>query len=76
MDPLLHQFQPPRPRLQRLGQLPHLLLLRQRLQADPPQIGQRAAMLLTQWKFCLIFQVLETFSINQSVVEYMTELIL
>ena len=45
MDPLLHQFQPPRSRLQRLGQLPHLLLLRQRLQADPPQIGQRAAML-------------------------------
>ena len=43
MDPLLHQLQPPRSRVQRLGQLPHLLLLRQRLQARPPQIGQGAA---------------------------------
>ena len=37
LDPLLHQFQPPGARLQRLRQLPHLLLLRQRLQARSSQ---------------------------------------
>ena len=45
MDPLLHQLQPPGAGLQRLGELPHLLLLRQRLQADPPQVGQGVARL-------------------------------
>ena len=45
VDPLLHQLQPPGSRVQRLGELPHLLLLRQRLQADPPQTGQGVARL-------------------------------
>ena len=45
MDPLLHQLQPPGSRVQRLGELPHLLLLRQRLQADPSQVGQGVARL-------------------------------
>ena len=59
---MLHQLQPPRPCLQRLCQLPHLLLMWQRLQADPPQIVPGAALLLTQWKFCVIFQSLEIVS--------------
>ena len=42
VDPLFHKFQPPCPRLQRLRQLPHLLLLRKRLQADPPQVCEGA----------------------------------
>ena len=43
VDPVLHQLQPPGSRVQRLGELPHLLLLRQRLQADTPQAGQGVA---------------------------------
>ena len=55
LDMVLHQLQPPRPGVQRLRQLPHLLFLRQCLQADPPQACQSAAVLLTlrtaEWKF-------------------------
>ena len=42
LDPVLHQLQPPGARVQRLRQLPHLLLLRKRLQADPPQVCEGA----------------------------------
>ena len=55
LDLVLHQLQPPRAGVQRLRQLPHLLLLRQRLQANPPQACQSAPVLLTlrtaEWKF-------------------------
>ena len=44
LDPVLHQLQPPGARVQRLRQLPHLLLLRQRLQACPSQCPSLATL--------------------------------
>ena len=56
VDPLLHQLQPPGSRVQRLGELPHLLLLRQRLQADTPQAGQGVARIHNSatWRICCL----------------------